>query len=244
MLLLQGAPLPERVSRALETQLQAARQIRQALGYPADALLQVTPGELFPPAPPGMPAIAAATFAPVGDKRQLFFMALDHLHQQAEKARPLAILEPGAPFGTALIDGERCTLCNACVGACPGNALQLSGATPGIGFLEANCLQCGMCTRTCPEDAIAITPRLLFDRERRNRVRVLHSEAPFNCIRCGKPFATASVIERMQQALQGHWMFQDERSRKRLKMCEQCRVVDIARDPDAMERAGGIRMDH
>ena len=243
VLLLQEAPLPARVARALEQQLEVGRRILEALGYPDDALRLAIPEDM-PGEMPGMPPIEPARFAPVGEKRQLFFTALDHLYRHAERSRPLASLEAGAPFGIAQIDAARCTLCNACVGACPGNALQLLEGGPGIGFLEANCLQCGMCTRTCPEDAIAITPRLLFDRDKRNRVRRLHSEEPFHCISCGKAFATASVIERMQQALQGHWMFQDERARNRLKMCDECRVVDIAADATAMEQASGIRLNH
>ncbi len=243
VLLLSDEALPPRVAQALELQLETGRKTLEALGYPGDAL-ELATADGMGEETPGMPPIPPAGFAPVGEKRQLFFSALDHLHRHAERPRPLASLDAGAPFGFAQIDGGRCTLCNACVGACPGNALQLLEGAPGIGFLEANCLQCGMCTRTCPEDAITITPRLLLDRDRRNRMRTLHSEEPFHCIACGKPFATASVIERMQRALQGHWMFQDERARNRLKMCDECRVVDIAADPAAMEQASGTRMHH
>jgi len=92
-----------------------------------------------------------------------------------------------------------------------------------------------MCTRTCPENAIWITPRLLFDRPARHKLRTLYGEDPFCCTSCGKPFATHSVIDSMFSKLQGHWMFQDERARKRLTMCEDCRVVDAVQDPDAME---------
>ena len=34
--------------------------------------------------------------------------------------------------------------------------------------------------------------------------------------------------------LQHHSMFQSERARNRLKMCEDCRVVDVVQDEDAM----------
>ncbi len=243
VLLFKADELPQTVESALAQQLLTGRQILEALGYPADALLLQT-AEAHRQEQAAMPDLVPATFAPAGDKRQLFFTALDHLHAQAEKPRPLAVLEAGAPFGTAQVDAQRCTLCNACVGACPGKALQTSVETPGIRFVEANCLQCGMCTRTCPEDAIAITPRLVFDRDKRNRMRLLHQEEPFHCVSCGTPFATRTIVNRMHQALQGHWMFQDERARQRLNMCEQCRVVDIAQDPAAMEAGGRARMDH
>ena len=31
----------------------------------------------------------------------------------------------------------------------------------------------------------------------------------------------------MQAQLSGHWMFEDEKALRRLKMCEDCRVKDI-----------------
>ena len=243
VLLLTENPLPEAVEAALDQQLAVAHRILEALGYPREALRRV-PGPVSPDAGEVLPELEAARFAPVGGKRQLFYSALDHLHGQAGRARPMVLLEAGAPFGTVQVDGERCTLCNACVGACPGGALQAGTEEPAIRFVEANCLQCGLCTRTCPEDAIAISPRLLFDAAKRNEARLLHREEPFHCIQCGKPFATRSVVNRMQSALQGHWMYQDERSRQRLKMCDQCRVVDMAQDPETMLAAGGVHMDH
>jgi len=230
-------PLPGRVEKALERELTTARAILEALGFDPEVVTRRG-------GPARMPPISPAIHAPLGDKRQLFYLDLDHLHDQAERPRPMAVLEAGAPFGSASVDGERCTLCKACVGACPGNALQDVADEPAIRFLEANCLQCGTCTRLCPEDAISISPRLLLDPEQRNRVRTLHREEPFLCVSCSKPFATHSVVLRMQKALRGHWMFSDEAARRRLQMCDHCRVVDIARDPEAMARAGGLGMDH
>ena len=88
--------------------------------------------------------------------------------------------------------------------------------------------------QTCPEDAIALNSRLLFDHETRNRARALNSDTPFACISCGKPFAPTSVIHKMQEKLKDHHMFGTARALDRLKMCEDCRVVDIVQDADAM----------
>jgi ferredoxin len=124
----------------------------------------------------------------------------------------------------------------ACVGACPGKALQ-DGANrevPEVFFIEANCLQCSACVQTCPEDAMTLAPRMVFDRELRNRAHVLNSDTPFSCISCGKAFAATSVISRMQEKLKGHYMFESDRALNRLKMCEDCRVADIVQDPEAM----------
>ncbi|HIE55358.1 MAG TPA: 4Fe-4S dicluster domain-containing protein, partial [Chromatiaceae bacterium] len=167
-------PIPEAVESALQQQISVGKQVLSALGYPSGALQRSRATTLESEEGGQMPELDVATFAAMGSKRQLFYTALDHLYQQAERPRPMTLLEAGAPFGTVVVDQERCTLCSACIGACPGQALQAGVDEPAIRFLEANCLQCGLCTRTCPEDAIAISPRLLFAREKRDEVRLLH----------------------------------------------------------------------
>jgi ferredoxin len=169
-------------------------------------------------------------------KRNAIYEALDHLVNQLKPAAEQVALPAGAPFGEAVIDAGKCTLCMACVGACPGKALQdgSNRAIPEVFFVEGNCLQCGACVQTCPEDAVRLEPRLLFDRERRNRARALNSDAPFACISCGKPFAPTSVINKMQEKLKGHYMFGSQRALDRLKMCEDCRVADIVQDPESL----------
>jgi len=37
----------------------------------------------------------------------------------------------------------------------------------------------------------------------------------------------ASLLEVLSQKLAGHWMFQTEEARRRLHMCEDCRVRDL-----------------
>lgn len=236
VLLLERSPLPERVAQAVKQQLQSTSEILAALGYPDNAIRLVRESELADGGANGGVNIAPANYSARGGKRQVAYLAIDHLHGQAPRQRPLVELTVGAPFGTALVEADACTLCMACVSACPGQALLSGQDEPQLRFIEANCLQCGICTRTCPEDAIWITPRLLFDREERNRIRLLHREAPFCCSECGKPFATRSVIENMLQKLEGHWMFQDGKARRRLTLCEDCRVVDIVQDSEAMSQ--------
>jgi hypothetical protein len=53
---------------------------------------------------------------------------------------------------------------------------------------------------------------------------------PFRCVRCGKPFGTARAIENMLIKLGGHSAFQGAAS-ERLKMCGDCRVIDIHSNP-------------
>ena len=177
-----------------------------------------------------MPA-QAARFAVGADKRSTLELALDHLMDaapalQAAPTAPMAIpLPAGSPFGAIAVDKDKCTLCLACVSACPASALQDNQNAPQLRFIEKNCVQCGLCETTCPENAIPLVPRLLAAPERKQPV-VLNEAQPWACIRCGKPFGTLKAIEAMLGKLAGHAMFQGE-ALERLKMCSDCRVIDL-----------------
>ena len=180
--------------------------------------------------------IQPAIYTMPDNKRHAIYQAVDHLYQQLEVKQEMVDLPEGAPFGNVAIDESSCTLCMACVGACPGKALQdgSNREVPEVFFIEGNCIQCGACTQTCPESAITISPRMIFDRERRNHSRSLNQDVPFGCISCGKLFASTTVIKKMNDKLKDHYMFNTPRALDRLKMCEDCRVVDIVQDPGAM----------
>ena len=175
----------------------------------------------------------AATFLPMGDKRALMRLALQELHAHAPSPVDHVPLPEGAPFGRVVVDTAGCTLCLACVGACPEAALADNPEAPQLRFLEKNCVQCGLCVTTCPEDAITLEPRLwLADGGRaRKQLRVLNEAQPFHCVACGKPFGTQRAIEGMFTKLAAHPMFQGAAA-QRLKMCQDCRVVDMFSNPN------------
>src|SRR6185369_18073720 len=93
------------------------------------------------------------------EKRTTLDFALDHLARHEPKTIPLPA---GAPFGALAVNKQTCTLCKACIGACPESALIDSTETPALRFIERNCVQCGLCANTCPEKAITLIPRLLI----------------------------------------------------------------------------------
>ncbi len=236
VLLLIDDDAPPSAIRQLAQQMEWGHAVMHGLGLASERLQLLQSGETMQPISDGT-GIEPAMYSMPDNKRQALLQAVDHLYQHAPRKREMVDLPAGAPFGTAVIDEQACTLCMACVGACPGKALQdgSNRETPEIFFIESNCLQCGACTLTCPETAISISPRLIFDREKRNRSRMLNQDTPFACIGCGKPFAPTSVINKMSFKLKGHHMFQTARALDRLKMCENCRVADIVQDVEAMD---------
>ena len=64
-----------------------------------------------------------ASFLPVGGKRDVLRLALRELHRAAPAPVDVVALPAGAPFGAVEINVEGCTLCLACVSACPTGAL-------------------------------------------------------------------------------------------------------------------------
>ena len=147
-----------------------------------------------------------------------------------------------APYGRIHVDPERCTLCMACVSACPADAIRDNPDSPELRFVEAACVQCSICARTCPENAIVLEQRL-DPRPAAQAPVILHAEEPADCIRCGKPFAAASTVERMVEKLSGHWMYSGERA-DLLRMCDHCRLEAASeggRDPFAVGQRPAVR---
>jgi ferredoxin len=174
-----------------------------------------------------------ASYAVQREKRATMELALDHLLQDSA-AHPRTVEAVALPaaslFGAVNVNQDACTLCLSCVSACPANALLDNAERPQLRFVEKNCVQCGLCATTCPEDAITLQPRLLLTEQRR-QPRVLNEAKPYACVRCGKPFGTLKGVELMLGKLAGHSMFQGE-ALERLKMCGDCRVVDIYTNPN------------
>jgi len=186
-------------------------------------------GEALRAIAPAPPCPRPASFAPVGAKRDVMRLALRELQRAAPTPVDVVALPTGAPFGAIEIDRQGCTLCLACVSACPTGALMDNPDRPMLRFAEDACVQCGLCTATCPEKVITLRPQIDF-RAATASARVLNEEEPFCCIRCGKPFGVKSTIERVAAKLEGrHWMFKGQAQRLDvLKMCDDCRVAAMS----------------
>ena len=180
-----------------------------------------------------------ARFQLLPKKRETLDFALRHLVAQAPAAHtpaglPAAItLKAGAPFGQ-VIASDACTLCMSCTGACPAGALRAASDAYRLEFVEKNCLQCGLCEASCPESAITLAPRLLVGEDAR-KARTLREADIFHCSACGKPMGAAPLIESMIARLSGHSMFAGEAERARLRMCADCRVIDMMKAGSAVK---------
>ena len=167
-----------------------------------------------------------ASFQATGAKRDVLRLALRELHRAAPAPVDTIALAKGAAFGRVDVRAAGCTLCLACVSACPTHALGDAQDRPRLTFDESLCVQCGLCAGTCPEKVITLEPRLHFPAFEAPPI-IVKEEEPFGCTQCSKPFGVKSTIERVIKKLEGqHWMFSGEHKGRidLIGMCEDCRV--------------------
>jgi ferredoxin len=225
---------------AMRRQLGYAQTILNALGYGGVHLRTIVVGatepmmameqELWGLAPAAtVPATATFNLSP--EKRTSLEFSIEHLARHAPTPRDEIALSRGAPYGRIEVNTQTCTLCMSCVGACPESALLDSPERPQLRFIERNCVQCGLCVNTCPENALSLKPRLLLTAAAKQAITIHEAEA-FKCIRCGKPFAVKVMIDSMVGRLASHSMFATGEALQRLKMCADCRVVDMLENKD------------
>ncbi len=236
--LMTGEEAPQYLE-AVRAQMNVAQAILSGLGYQGEHFrilhardardLAALDADLQAPAAQGVAKVAG--FAVQADKRATLELVLDHLAEQAvQRPEVIALPAQGSPLGALAIDKDACTLCLSCVNACPASALQDNPQAPQLRFIEKNCVQCGLCVKTCPEKALSLVPQLRLTPQRKEAV-VLNEMQPYACVRCGKPFGTLKAIEAMLGKLAGHTMFQGA-ALERLKMCGDCRVIDLYTDPN------------
>ncbi|MDI5920577.1 4Fe-4S binding protein [Halomonas sp. LR5S13] len=231
------AGMPERLTAFIDDQLAQTHALLHALGHSPSRVVRLMAGDEA--ARDALPGEAPLEGEPLvfteHNKRDRLDSVLAHLERLGHPDGHRHAMPAGAAYGGLAVNGEACTLCLSCVSNCPTPALAAGDDRPLLSFREADCIQCGLCAEACPEDAITLVPGFLADAGRRER-RVQHEEAAFPCIRCGKPFATASTVATLKAKLADHPYFAGD-ALARLEMCEDCRVKDVwqamARDPES-----------
>lgn len=187
-------------------------------------------------------AMPGRSFTAQGDKRATARLALTTLNETAPAPQERIALAEGAPYGAVLVNKETCTLCLACVSACPADALLDTADRPALRFVESACLQCGICKKTCPEKAISLAPQIDLTKAALEP-RVLNEDDPANCVRCGKIIGAKRSVARIREKLAGrHAMFRDESTARLIEMCDDCRVIAQFEDGKQPLAFGTVRV--
>ena len=170
-----------------------------------------------------------ASFGLSAQKRETLEAVLEHLQKQAKTPLPETgvALPNSSLLGGLNINKDAWTLCMSCVSSCPEGALLYNTDEPILSFIEKQCVQCGICVQTCPEKALTLNPRLQTVEQRKQRTTLNETQA-FHCISCGKAFGTLKMVDLMLTKLGAHGAFAGA-AMDRLKMCGDCRVVDMVK---------------
>lgn len=120
----------------------------------------------------------------------------------------------GMPVGVVKV-AEGCTLCGACVNACPTNALSLRGHE--LRLTPALCVACGLCVDKCPEKVMTVE---LAPVPKPYETMTLFRDQPARCRLCGRELPyTESMARRVAQRLRESGLPSDH-----VYLCEECRL--------------------
>lgn len=126
-------------------------------------------------------------------------------------------------YGAIQIDEEKCTLCNSCVGACNVDSLIANSKKLTLEFNPSLCTTCGYCVSSCPEDAITLELSGIALSPQYFTYHTMAQDFLFECISCGKPFATNKSIQKIKTMMTPHFA-NDSSKLKSLECCGDCKV--------------------
>ncbi len=118
---------------------------------------------------------------------------------------PVVAHGPAMPLGVVTIDPDTCTVCVTCTEVCPTGALasETSDGHVAVSFDASTCTGCGQCVPACPErarGAIHVDRRLDTAALSAGRRTLVHSATPL-CESCGRPIASAAMLDRIGSLL-------------------------------------------
>lgn len=182
------------------------REVLRAAGR--DATRVVLAGEDPPPADGGSTLANDGLTPRTGTTSQVFGWQAASTVLADAAARfglpDLALEHPGSPLGRVEIDEDSCTLCATCCAACPTDALSYAGGTDATLLHEpARCIACGSCVAVCPEiarGAVALRRETDLPRVREGAFAAA-TDSEVHCVRCGRPFASTRMLERLVELL-------------------------------------------
>jgi TorA maturation chaperone TorD/NAD-dependent dihydropyrimidine dehydrogenase PreA subunit len=122
------------------------------------------------------------------------------------------------------VDGQKCSLCEACVFLCPVGALRLERSVSEERLVRTGvaCDGCGECAKRCPDLALKIKGLIVADDEELSELNPVLAVSPMvRCVDCGQPMGSEAVLERARALLKakGESIWSDRSGR-----CPRCEM--------------------
>lgn len=130
---------------------------------------------------------------------------------------------PSILYTNLSIDTSKCTLCMSCVESCNTKALINSKDNFSLLLNPSLCTACGYCVDICPEKSIDMPLKGLELNLKFFTYEAQAKDEPFACVECGKVFASAKSITKVQNMM-SKVFDSDEIKKKTLLCCSDCKV--------------------
>lgn len=126
-------------------------------------------------------------------------------------------------FGVIGIDSDKCTLCLSCVEACNTKALINNQSRFELLLKPSLCTACGYCVESCAENVLSLESHVFSLEPASFEHASIASDRGFECVECGKVFATHKSIEKIKDVLAPAFMG-DSLKLRSLECCADCKV--------------------
>ena len=154
-------------------------------------------------------------------KREIFAIRLKHLVDEED----LGEVTTGehVHYGHVEVKESNCTLCLVCVGACNVGALIANADDNTLRLNASICTMCGYCEVSCPEvDCLTIKKDVIELKPTWFKEEVLAKDTLFECVECGKPFATTKAVMKIAEMMAPIFA-SDPIKERTLYCCEECK---------------------
>jgi ferredoxin len=126
-------------------------------------------------------------------------------------------------YGRVRVNESKCTLCLVCVGACNVGALIANTDDNTLRINSSICTMCGYCEVSCPEaDCLDIVENIIELKPSWFKEEVLAKDTLFECVECGKPFATTKAVMKIAEMMAPIFAA-DPIKERTLYCCESCK---------------------
>jgi len=147
-------------------------------------------------------------------------------------------------YGHVEVKESNCTLCLVCVGACNVGALIANAEDNTLRLNASICTMCGYCEDSCPEaDCLTIKKDVIELKPSWFKEEVLAKDTLFECVECGKPFATSKAIQKIADIMAPHFA-NDPIKERTLYCCETCKpkimMESYMKNPNGYNNETGV----